>query len=449
MQFPLYIVLPVTSLLALGACVTPDQQAVGVEQRVEARLQGQQTSVTAEMKPISLQGGFREALRSAVEQNPHYIAALSTEAAAFAQIGVAQSALKPQGTSNLNGGVLREGSPVDANTAGVAADMTITQLIYSGGGAVASIDGAMANALAARAKAQETGNTIALEAYHAWATLWASQQQLATLMNRTKDLETLMAQLEKLTENGMIDSATRDNAKMAELDIQMEIVRLKSAKIAAEASFSRYYGAAPKTQIDAPTSLFTTAELENLSKDISQAPSLRTAAAQLVAAEAAEAQARAQFKPTLVINSGITSPMDTSSTTDTHLGLQLKYTFNDGGKRKSQLEAAVAQKQAVAAELENVRKIAAEKIAETLASLHALDQSVDLMNQKVSAAETQSKTSKSQIASGQVSLRGVMDAAIADYRAVEENIKLTSEQLILQATIAAGTGNLLKRLNVK
>jgi outer membrane protein TolC len=141
--------------------------------------------------------------------------------------------------------------------------------------------------------------------------------------------------------------------------------------------------------------------------------------------------------------------MDTSSTTDTHLGLQLRYTLNDGGKRKSQLDAAVAQKEAVAAELENARASAAAMLLGSLAALRALDQSDDLMKQKASAAETQSETSKSQIASGQVSLRGVMDAEIADYRAFEENIKLSSERLVLQATIAAGTGNLLERLNLQ
>ena len=449
MQFPRFYILPLTSFLALGACVTPNQQAVSVEQRVDARLQGQQPSLIAKMAPVSLENGFEHALQSAVEQNPHYLAARSAETAAFAQIGVAQSALKPQATSNFNGGVLREGSPVDANTSGVAAEMTITQLVYSGGGAVAAIDSAMANALAGRAKAQETGNTIALEAYRAWATLWAVQQQLATLMDRTKDIDTLMAQLDKLTESGMVDSATRDNARMATLDFKMERHRLQGVKIAAEANFAQYFGAAPKASIDAPASLFTTAELEKLSLDISRAPTLRTVAAKLVAAEAAEAQAKAQFKPTLLLSTGVTSPMDTSSTTDTHLGLQLRYTLNDGGKRKSQLDAAVAQKEAVAAELENARASAAAMPLGSLAALRALDQSDDLMKQKASAAETQSETSKSQIASGQVSLRGVMDAEIADYRAFEENIKLSSERLVLQATIAAGTGNLLERLNLQ
>jgi outer membrane protein TolC len=141
--------------------------------------------------------------------------------------------------------------------------------------------------------------------------------------------------------------------------------------------------------------------------------------------------------------------MDTSSTTDTHIGIQLRYTLSDGGRRKYLLDAAVAQKDAMTAELENMRKTVSTALAGSLASLRAIDRSVNLMKQKLLAAETQSETSKSQIASGQVSLRGVMDSEITAYRASTQNTKLSAERLILQATIAAGTGSLLKQLNVK
>jgi outer membrane protein TolC len=325
----------------------------------------------------------------------------------------------------------------------------VSQLVYDGGASNAAMNGALAQALAARASAQEAGNSAALEAVRAWAELWAVQQQMGFLTSRGAEVGVLLEQVDRMTENGMLDSATRDSARIAVSDMQIEETALLSALTGAEARFAQHFGAVPAQKLARPTALYTTAALSDLAKDVSLAPTLRKIAAELVAAEAAESQARAQFKPIINLNLGMTSPMDKNDGTDTTVGLQMRYTFNDGGRRKAQLQTAVARKEAAAASLQAAKAEAEAMSVASLARLRALDTSAGLVDKKLEAAASQAATAASQVSLGQSTLRGVIDAQIAEYRAQEQQIKLIADRVVLQATIAASMGILLNRLRVE
>jgi outer membrane protein TolC len=85
----------------------------------------------------------------------------------------------------------------------------------------------------------------------------------------------------------------------------------------------------------------------------------------------------------------------------------------------------------------------------SLARLRALDTSAGLVDKKLEAAASQAATAASQVSLGQSTLRGVIDAQIAEYRAQEQQIKLIADRVVLQATIAASMGILLNRLRVE
>lgn len=438
-----------TGILLLGGCIADDQRASRIEQRLATHLEGLQTADAAIAAPSVAINDFEGAIKSAVETNKGFAAARALETAAMAEVGAVKAVRRPQVSATASGGALNEGSPVDNQITGVAADLMVSQLVYDGGASRAAMDGAVAQALAARASAQEAGNAAALEAVQAWADLWAVQQQLGFLSSQSAEVEVLLEQLDRMTENGMLDSATRDSARVAVSDIQIEEAAVRSARAAAEARFAQYFGGLPSAGLSQPKALYTTSELSGLAKDVSLAPTLRKIAAELIAAESAEVQARAQFKPTLNLNLGVASPMDKNDGTDTTVGLQMRYTFNDGGRRKSQLQTATARREAAAASLELAKAEAETMAATSLARLLALDQSAGLIEKKLAAAESQAGTAASQISLGQSTLRGVIDAQISRYRAQEQQIKVIADRVVLQANIAASMGILLKRLGVE
>ena len=87
--------------------------------------------------------------------------------------------------------------------------------------------------------------------------------------------------------------------------------------------------------------------------------------------------------------------------------------------------------------------------AASLARLKAMESSAGLIETKVEASTSQATTAASQVSLGQSTLRGVIDAQIAQYRAREQQIRLTADRVALQASIAASMGVLLTRLGVE
>ncbi len=440
--------LAVLGVCALSACVSDQSRIDALQTAVDQRLVETGDAHFVAARPAAPAKDFRAALRQAVEADDAFHAARYTEAEAIAGIGIATSGTRPQLTGSALGGQVREGSPSNQTIGGAAIDVMLNQIVYDGGATRAAIDEATARAIAARANTLETGNTVALDVFTAWTNLWLAREQIALLRARTAEFTTIMGQLDKMTESGMIDSSMREGARLAQIDFQMEDSRLQSELAAAEATFLRYFRSAP-APLARPAALFSDAELASAAAAWQASPALRRAAAELVAAEATAAGARAALKPVISVNAGVQSPMDPNDTTDTSVGLQLRYTFHDGGKRQAQIKAADARQNALTSQLSDAQAQAQAQAKASVAQLAALAESSGLIAEKVTASAGKADTAAAQITLGQSTLSALLDAQIGNYRATEQQLKLTADKLIVQAQIAAGTGQLLARLGIE
>lgn len=433
-----------TGVVSLAACVPVEERIQKAQSDVDVKLSQATPAPTA--RPAA-SGDVRVALRKAVEGNGEFRAALAAQTEALAYIGMAQSQQRPQLSSTTMAGKVYEGSPSDDVITGASLDLILSQVVFDGGATRAGIDEATARAVAAQAGAAEVGNSVALEAYRAWVNLWLAQEQMGLLNDRSGEFSTIADQLDRLTESGMVDSSLREGARLAELDISMERSRLQGDLRAREAAFLRYFDAVP-AKLPRPASLVDGKGLTPGAEDWKNAPSLRRIAAELLAAEAATDGAKAAFKPVVSLNTALTSPMDPDDTTDTTVGFQVRYTLGDGGKRKAQVAAAEAREEALRAQLQDAQAEAQSLLASSLAGLKALEGSSSLVSEKVSASASKAETAQAQIALGQSNLSALMEAQISNYRATEQELQMIAERLILQAEIAAGTGQLLASLGL-
>lgn len=433
--------------LALAGCIADEDRVLAAQASVERQLaEPVSTKASVARQPV-VAGDVRGALRIAVEHNDAYRAARHSEAAAWAAIGTATSSLRPQLTGSALAGQVAEGSPSDRRINGAAVDIMLTQLIYDGGATRATIDEAAARVIAASAAADETGNRVALEAYRAWTRLWLAQQRNAMIRTRMEEVAKIMDLLGRMTDSGMVDSSMREGARLAEIDLQMEQARLDADLAAAQSDFTRHFG--PVAGMLAKPVPLVELTGQVIAPDAWQrSPTLRRAAAEVLAADAAVAAARAARKPTVSLNAGVASPMDTEDTTDASVGFQLRYTFNDGGRRKAQISAAEARLDALRATFADMRAEAHAMLAESLSQLAALERATGLVGEKVAASSAKADTAAAQISLGQSDLNEVMAAQIGTYRAAEQQLALAADRLNLQAEIAAGTGQLLVRLGI-
>jgi adhesin transport system outer membrane protein len=428
-------------LVFLASCDAPIEMS-DMRTTVEERL----TTYASEApevggEPIDLTQGLAPALRSAVSTNAGYLGALALEAEAMGQVGVVASARRPQITGNANiGGISETGTNTDTTT-GVAGSVNLSQLVYDGGASASAMNRSTALALSAQAGRVAQGNEIALSAAQAWIDVWQYSERLRLMRARTLEMDTLMEQLERMASNGMMDKASLENAQRQIVDIKLEESRLIAGQAEAQVLFQRFFNAKP-TQVPQPSELVSAAQARSLAQDWQTAPGLQRQAAELVAAQAAVGEAQSAFKPNVRLQASVGSPLDSAESNSLTVGLSLEYSFNDGGRRRRQLEVAEARVAATDSQLTDAQRGLEAELKAANTQLSSIDRSSPLLAEKLRLGRSEAETSRSQMLTGQSNLRQLVEAEIEIYRAQDQQMAMHAERQTLLLTIASRTGAL-------
>lgn len=439
-----------TSIVLLASCGAQPVGMAEMSASITATLSEASTpNVLAERTPIKAEKGFGPAIRAAVEANDGYRAAIALEAEAMGRVDLAKSALRPQLRGSATVGGLHEagGGAQDETTTGVAGGINLSQLLYNGGETVAAINQSTAEALAAQTARVARANELALEAARAWIDVWQFQERLALLRASTSKMNELVAQIERMAVNGMLDRAALDRARGQIVDIRLEEVRLQSKLRDAQVRFERHFNIAT-SGISRPGELFSLSKARAAAKSWQQAPVLRRSAAELLIARSAVSGAEAAFRPRARLQAGVTSPIDAADSTDTSVGLVLEYTFGDGGRRRAQLEMAKARVAAIEAQLADEQRSLQAELDVALTHLSSIERSLPLLEEKMRLSESEAETARSQIATGQSNLRQLIDAEIEAYHACDSHITMVAERHLLLLSMAAMTGFLAQELGL-
>lgn len=429
------------AVLALAGCTHGPVEMSDMTAALGEELSVQASAERPVSGPVSVAGGLRPALLASVQGSALYRAVLAREQEALTEIGVAAGARRPQVSTSATAGGVREDTPGEPTTTGVAAGITLSQLVYDGGASVATVNRATALALAAQAERRAQGNDIALEAGRAWIDVWQFDQRLRLLQARTADMNTVMTQIERMASQGMIDRAALDSAQRQIVDISLEEFQLEAALREAQVRFDYHFNI-PGARVDRPDQVVTLEQATAAAADWREAPRLQQAAAEVFIARNAVTIAQAAFGPRARLQAGIASPMDDADSTDTSVGLTLEYSIGDGGRRRASLQSAQAGLEAAEAQLADAQRMTQAELDAALARLSAIRRSMPLLRENIRLSASEAETARSQIVTGQSNLRQLIEAEIENYRASDEQIAMQAEKQLLQLVIAARTGAL-------
>jgi outer membrane protein, adhesin transport system len=431
-------------LTAVGCGVTPIEIRE-MSSALSAELAAKALEVEA---PIPLAGGFSPALARAVETNAGYRAALAQEREAASRVGIAESLRKPQLVTNAQLGTIREFGTDRSSTSGIAGGISLSQLVFDGGESVAAINRATAEVLAVRADRSVRANDLALEAARAWIEVWQYSERLRLLHVRTEEMDVLVSQIERMATNGMLDRASLDSARRQIVDIQLEETRLQSDLADAKVRFRRHFRQTPG-RLSRPSDIVTPAAAREQARAWQSAPVLEARAANLIAARHAVEEAEAAFSPRVRLQTGLRTPLESGDPTGGNLGLGFEYSIMDGGRRMSQLEAAIAKRAAIEGQLREAQTTLEADLEAALARLAGLERSMPLVAEQIRLSESEARTSRSQIATGQSNLRQLVEAEIQNYRARDRQIAMQAERQLVLLTIAARSGALAGIIGIK
>ena len=436
------------SLFALVGCGDHTQDVTLVQDALTEVLQRDVEEDVRTVGLISLQDGLLVALAQAVEANPAYAAALAVEQEASANIDIANSTRRPLLGLNGNLGGVREGGARTNVETGLATNLSVSQLIYDGGASAATVDQAIAQALAAQAERRVNGNQIALEASRAWIDVWQFGQRIDLLRSRTNEMDVLAGQIERMASTGMLDRTSLDSAQRKIVEISLEDVRLQSDLQEAQLRFQRYFGKSVE-RVGRPNELLTLQQALFYAQQWQEAPSLQRAGSEVLIARSAVSIAEAGFQPRANIAAGIRSPIEQGEPVSSSLGLTLEYTLGDGGRRQATLRGAEARLQAAEAQFAEAQLSLKAELNEAVMRLQAIEQSMSLIDESVRLSVSEADTVRSQITTGQSNLLQLVEAEIALYRAQDQQIVLQAEKSTLQLIIASLTGALIEVLDLE
>ena len=354
---------------------------------------------------------FQNILWDVISNHPEVIAAQYLEKAAEQEVVASKGNTKPQITGSLNAGGIQENLSSSEITSGVGLNAGISQLIYDGGQTTSGIG--KKEALFEKAKANNTlvKGRVGLEASNAWIDLWNLNEKLKEIKRTNEHASPILADIKRIAENGLIDRTIVDNVEHSLLKISMRQQQLEMDIEIAKLRFSNFYGEVPDNVIE-PKSPFSLKILENKMKDKKSIPSLRLAAAELIASRQEVNSILGEFKPKVSFNIAANSPLDTGEDASLAVGIQSTYTFSDGGALKARLKVAEAKSSEMEFNLENT-KIKTIKSVETDFQLLAYLLQSRALTQKRLQKNTQSlNVLKSQILTGQSKLNNLIDVHI-------------------------------------
>ncbi|CAM8669641.1 type_I_sec_TolC, type I secretion outer membrane protein, TolC family [Paracoccaceae bacterium] len=427
----------------LGCTSTTEHQNVA-EQRVGQLLS---TSPEDDAKLDGLEFASRKELLSelhdAVLRDPRTHASLAEIAASEAEIESAASNLRPSlsGSGQIGG---QSGTSSD-DIFGLGLVLQAEQVIADGGARNSEIDAATGALIVASARLEQLKNALALEALEAVVAVWRLDALIQNSQLSVARLEVLQGQLALAIASGLVESDTKERLARTAIAAEVNAVRLKSERAAAEANFRRAFERAPG-EIKFPPSLLDDSLRDELLGGQPLSPTLRAAAAEVVVAEATERRARAAFSPQVAMQATARSPMDPEDGPTIGVGLELRYSFFEGGKRKSQLSAALARRKAAEAQLRAAQSETRASVAAQRAALRAGLSVLELSKASELRVKEELRVAELRDAAGDKDIAAKVELEMSAHSAAEQVIEDRAALYLLEARLAAELGLLSRAI---
>jgi adhesin transport system outer membrane protein len=259
--------------------------------------------------------------------------------------------------------------------------------------------------------------------------------------------EKMLTQMETLVASGMIDKSASASAEIAARALSLEKANLDAQISAASASYMKFFGTVPKN-LSTPPSLLTAADIAHIQSNWNRAPIMAQAAAKVLAARQSLIAAQGREKPTVGFKAGLASPMEKDERTTYAVGLEVSWVIGDGGRRKADTAAQGANLKAAEQKLAGAKLAGKRELDSALSRRDALIASLETLAAQEAGSQNELQIMLSQLATGQTTVRQLIQAEERAYRTSDQRISVASDLLKIDFEILASSGLLSKRLGI-
>ncbi|NBB50936.1 TolC family outer membrane protein [Rhizobium sp. CRIBSB] len=395
---------------------------------------------------------LQDAIALAYRTNPTLLAQRANQRALDESIVQARSGLRPQLDAGLSSNYTRINDNVlgDTDSQSVSASISLSQSIYTGGRVALGITGAEADILAGREGLREIEQSVLASVIQAYADVLRDTEILRI---REENLGVLRRQLDESNARFEVGEITRTDVAQSEARLAQSEADLAGAR--AQLSVSRAAYAAVVGQ--APGDLEPLPALPGVPTDFDAAldvalvenPGLLAAAYNLEGAEAAVAQARAEYLPSARVTAsyGGSAPgfgqLDVIADRNSfQAGASVSVPLFTGGLNASRVAAALERANAAQIGVEGERRQVLQSVSSAFAQSISARATLEAGQEAVRAASVAAEGVRQE---AQVGLRTTLDVLNQELELRAAQVSLASarrNEYVAQAALLSAMGRL-------
>jgi outer membrane protein TolC len=299
-----------------------------------------------------------ELVAAADQRNPSIAAARQAVASAEARVALARAGRGPvvstSGSAATAGGGTATTTPSFSSSASVSA----TYLLYDSGQVAHAVRQAEANLRAARLALEATRQDVASSVAQAYVNVLRAERAVVLREQVVAQNRELLRVAEGQFRAGVVPRADVVRAQSGLASAEGELLAARNAVDQAKASLNVATGQAPSTPIAAappPPVPPLTVAMADLARLVEERPEVRRVLAEIEAAEAALALARAGGGLRVSLDGRVTRTMSPLGQTTYSIGSTVSYPVYDSGRLDAQVADAEASLAAARSRIETAR----------------------------------------------------------------------------------------------
>lgn len=392
---------------------------------------------------------LEEAMARALKASPQVVQAQGSVRNATASERSAYGAYLPSLSANASTGLGGTGlnSPDDSYGAGLSASWDV----FTGFRRRNERQRAQAESLSAGANLVGQRFTVELSVARSFFEALRAEELMTVAKARIERArEGVEAAQRRLT----VGSATRSDVLRSQLELntaQESLLQLENQRLTAALSLGRLVGA--DTPVDpAPSGSLEPSPIQSSREEIiaslvAQAPSVKAAEANVLAAEASIGSARSAYYPTVRLSAGYDWSSDylgfAESRTGWSVRLGLSYPIFDGFQRDANVVRATTQSEVSQAQLLDTRRAVRSEAERVLSQLQLAEQRVTMARQAVEVAEEDLRVQQERYRLGATTILELLTSQANLVEAQNNLVSLRFDSLLSRAELESILGRKL------
>ena len=346
----------------------------------------------------------------AVKSHPSVLSAQANTRAAKLTIDTLKSGKDTQVNAQALSGINRDNSK---NSFGAVGSLNVSKLLYDYGALENSILSQKKRYQVSKVQAKIAAETVAIRSYEVWVNLNRQKEVVAIYKKGLEQAEPFLGQIENISVSGLGDTSMFIKAQQDYSKLKIANSRSQTDYHSAVALFNEMFPGGDALSVDSLQARTIIGRANAKSKMLKGSSLLKAQDFLIQGLEAEYKSLKAQKKPNVAMNAGLTAPArDTVEDSTANIGILVNYIFNDGGRLDNQIETLKEQIKEAKRQRQSIEKQLISQLDVALQSYYGSEKSYKVIFDMVELSQKNKEELSAQLQSGRSKIQDVLNAEV-------------------------------------